>query len=262
MTLNQWLERKRRRALTAWAGRFRALPMPPGPLGCLRIGLFCDFEGHFAGRDADRYADRGTDRLVSMLARCGLEITFNVVADLCRSHPDRVRRVAAAGHEIACHGWKHERPRGLDAPGTDRVLSQAAACFGDLGLSPIGFRSPESAWSVPLVRRLARFGYRWNAEGERVSRRYRIASDLVRLPIRTDDWDLADGSGRAADVIAKWRRFAEAGLADGSGLLCLGVHEWIIGCDDAFADGLAALLDEWQTRRNVRLCTLRELAEA
>jgi peptidoglycan/xylan/chitin deacetylase (PgdA/CDA1 family) len=128
------------------------------------------------------------------MAERNLKITFNVVADLCRTHSERVRRLAAAGHEIACHGWKHERPRGLDEAAIDRMLSQAATCFGELGLTPIGFRSPESAWSVLLLRRLTRFAYRWNAEGERFSRRYRIAPDLVRLPVRTDDWDLADGT--------------------------------------------------------------------
>jgi len=236
--------------------------MPRTPAGALWLGLFCDFEGHFAGDDGDRYAERGTDRLLALLAQRGLKITFNVVADLCRTHPDRVRRVAAAGHEIACHGWKHERPRELGAFAIDRVLSQAAASFAELGLSPVGFRSPESAWSAPLVRRLARYGYRWNAEGERVSRRYRIVQGLVRLAVRTDDWDLADGTGRAADVIDKWRAFADAQLADGGGLLCLGVHEWIIGRDAAFTDGLTALIDEWQARGDIRIHTLREIAEA
>jgi peptidoglycan/xylan/chitin deacetylase (PgdA/CDA1 family) len=247
--------------LTAWAGRFRALAMPRDPTGVLRVGLFCDFEGHFAGPDADRYAERGTDRLVTLLAERNLKITFNVVADLCRSHSERVRRLAAAGHEIACHGWKHERPRGLDEAAIDRMLSQAAACFGELGLTPIGFRSPESAWSVLLLRRLTRFGYRWSAEGERFARRYRIAPDLVRLPVRTDDWDLADGTGSAANVLAKWRRYADEARSDGCGLLCLGVHEWIVGRDNAFAEGMAAVLDEWREQGSVRFCTLRELAE-
>ena len=49
--------------------------------------------------------------LLDRRARCG---TFFFLGDVARHRPYLARRVAAAGHEIACHGMNHDRPHRLD----------------------------------------------------------------------------------------------------------------------------------------------------
>jgi len=229
-------DHRRRRLLTWWGRSFRPLPAP----AAASTLLFCDCEGHHGGPEGERFGDTGVDRLLSLLDRHRCRITFNVVADLCRTHPERVRRIAAAGHEIACHGWRHERPRELHGALLDEMLKNARREFASLGISPTGFRSPESAWSIELTRRLPRHGFTWNAEHDRAAGPYGIVGGLIRVPVHTDDWDLVDGTADAAALIAKWRGMVGAAHTARRSL-SVGLHDWVVGRDPIFA----ALLDDW-----------------
>lgn len=237
--ISHWIEKRRRRWVTFVGSRCRSLPAPAEPTCC----LFCDFEGHFAGEAGAALADRGTDRLLTLLDALRLRITFNVVADLCRSHPQRVTRIRDAGHEIACHGYRHERPRDLPGAQIDTMMQRAVACFAELAIRPTGFRSPESAWSMSLLPALTRHGFRWNAERDPSTRPYRIASGLIRFPVRTDDWDLTDDVATSdparaiCKLLDKWSSHSHAS-AHCRGLLLIGVHEWIFGLRGGYGDAL------------------------
>lgn len=242
--------------MTRWRSIVALLPLPARPLVC----LFCDFEGHHAGEHAGRTADAGTDALLSLFHRIDLRITFNIVADLCRTHPDRIQRIAAAGHDIACHGWRHERPRDLTPSALDSMLTGAIEAFASLGLRPTGFRSPESDWSWPLMEKLPAHGFRWNAERDPARGPYRIRPNLVRLPVRTDDWDLTEPGSGAAALLAKWQD-AVIGLRETGGVLCLGIHEWIVGANREFAEGLETTLANWQKKWGCDFGTLTSAAQ-
>jgi len=51
--------------------------------------------------------ESSTDTLLNCLADCGARATFFVLGHVAETHPDLVPRIAAAGHEIACHGYAH-----------------------------------------------------------------------------------------------------------------------------------------------------------
>ncbi len=237
-----------------WGARMHRTPPPARP----QLALFCDCEGHFAGEHAAPFADAGVERLLNLLASRHLHITFNVVAELCRSHRARIQRIAAAGHEIGCHGWRHERPRGLDRRGLEETLAQARGCYESLGLSVCGFRSPESAWSAALMRALPRHGFVWNAEGDRAAGPYRMGA-VVRLPVTTDDWDLVDGSAEAGALLERWRLQLDARVRRG-GVLCIGVHDWVVGRDGEFARRLEAWVDEVVQGKSAEVTTLCRVA--
>ncbi|MBN2562155.1 MAG: polysaccharide deacetylase family protein [Phycisphaerae bacterium] len=223
------------------------------------MGLFCDLEGHHAGPDGEQFADRGLDRLLGLLDERQLRITFNVVAELCQTHSDRIRRVMDAGHEVACHGWRHERPRDMSSDGIGSMLRNAAECFAELDIRPLGFRSPRSAWSTTLLQQLVAHGYRWNAERDTAAVPYRIKTGLVRVSVTTDDWDLADGSGTTEDLMRKWRLHVDAALQT-ERVVCIGVHEWIIGRDADYATALDAFLADVCRRQGLQPRTLGEIA--
>jgi polysaccharide deacetylase family protein (PEP-CTERM system associated) len=50
----------------------------------------------------------GTDRLLELLARARVRATFFFLAWVAERHSGLARRVAAAGHEIATHGYGHQ----------------------------------------------------------------------------------------------------------------------------------------------------------
>ena len=49
----------------------------------------------------------GLEYIVETLARHSTHATFFVLGRVAQEHPDWVRRLAAAGHEIGTHGWNH-----------------------------------------------------------------------------------------------------------------------------------------------------------
>jgi polysaccharide deacetylase family protein (PEP-CTERM system associated) len=52
--------------------------------------------------------ERNTERLLSMLDEHGVRGTFFVLGWVADRVPSLVKRIAAAGHEVACHGYSHE----------------------------------------------------------------------------------------------------------------------------------------------------------
>ena len=65
--------------------------------------------GHFALTFDDGPDPENTPRLLDVLDRHRARATFFMVGERAARHPDLVRRVAAAGHEIGNHSFSHQR---------------------------------------------------------------------------------------------------------------------------------------------------------
>jgi polysaccharide deacetylase family protein (PEP-CTERM system associated) len=52
--------------------------------------------------------ERNTERLLEILGEKGVYGTFFVLGWVAERSPELVRRIASAGHEIACHGFSHQ----------------------------------------------------------------------------------------------------------------------------------------------------------
>jgi polysaccharide deacetylase family protein (PEP-CTERM system associated) len=53
--------------------------------------------------------ERQTEAVLSLLDELGARATFFVLGMTAERYPDLVREAAARGHELACHGYAHER---------------------------------------------------------------------------------------------------------------------------------------------------------
>ena len=51
---------------------------------------------------------RNTERLLELLAKRGIRATFFVLGWVAEREPALIKRIAACGHEIGCHGYSHE----------------------------------------------------------------------------------------------------------------------------------------------------------
>jgi hypothetical protein len=49
-----------------------------------------------------------TERLLALFDEARVRSTFFVLGWVAERHPDLVRRIVAAGHELACHGYGHQ----------------------------------------------------------------------------------------------------------------------------------------------------------
>lgn len=104
-------------------------------------------------------AEVGIPRLLEVLERCEVPATFFVPAHTASSYPEQMKRIVAAGHEIACHGYLHESPVGLPIEEERRLLTQSLEVLEKVtGVRPIGYRSPAWDLSDNTIDLLEEFG--------------------------------------------------------------------------------------------------------
>jgi polysaccharide deacetylase family protein (PEP-CTERM system associated) len=99
--------------------------------------------------------EANTDRMLEVLARRGVRSTCFIlgwVADRC---PDLVRRIAAAGHEIASHGYGHDLIYALTPDQFRADVRRSKALLEDLsGKAVRGYRAPSFSitdWSIDVL---------------------------------------------------------------------------------------------------------------
>ncbi|MGR9117600.1 MAG: XrtA system polysaccharide deacetylase [Gammaproteobacteria bacterium] len=54
-------------------------------------------------------ADYNTQRILDLFAQYNVKATFFTLGWIAERHPDLVRRIVNEGHELACHGYEHNR---------------------------------------------------------------------------------------------------------------------------------------------------------
>jgi peptidoglycan/xylan/chitin deacetylase (PgdA/CDA1 family) len=201
------------------------------------------------GEDAS--VTRALPRLLDALDESGLTATFFVEAINCELNPRALQLIAARGHELGVHGWRHEPWGELDPAAEHELLDRASAAFAAVGLPPRAFRPPGGAVTSRTELLLRRGGYRWYspAGDDPPGRR----DGLVSVPF---SWDLVDAyhlmerfgdlrAGRgdaaaAADPGTVGERFAAA-LRDGDGVQTIILHPFLM-LDRAWSDQVWRLL--------------------
>lgn len=112
------------------------------------------------GDDPVRRVEWAVQPILTLLERYGVRATFFVVGEVVRHHPELVRRIYQAGHEIGCHGWSH---RPLWSLGPERFAAELAEFDRDAAAvipldEIIGFRAPtfsldgRTAWAIDLLQ--------------------------------------------------------------------------------------------------------------
>lgn len=126
-----------------------------------------DLEEHCDDAVATPRYPEMTRRILNFLGERSITGTFFVVGELVRRSPGLIREIAAAGHEIASHGFRHE-PLTQQAPVTFRSeLAESKKRLEDLSGRPVfGFRAPmfsltpRSLWALDILRDL---GFRYSS---------------------------------------------------------------------------------------------------
>lgn len=94
-----------------------------------------------------------TPPLLEVLARHRAHATFFLVGERARAHPQLVRAIADAGHEIANHLMRDERSALVPADRFARDLAEANALLTPYG--PVRWFRPGSGWFTPRMLRSA-----------------------------------------------------------------------------------------------------------
>jgi peptidoglycan-N-acetylglucosamine deacetylase len=142
-----------------------------------------------------RYGVRaGLPRLLALLQRRSIAATWFVTGEDAVRHPDALRQIHAAGHEIGCRAWDLKplstlggaEERGAITKGRD-ALSQIC------GVAPTGFRAPAGELSSQTLRTLSELGFQYDSSFQDDDHPYLIApapgQTLAEIP---SVWSLDD----------------------------------------------------------------------
>ena len=87
--------------------------------------------------------ERNVDRILAMLDQHGTKATFFTLGWIAERYPELVRRIVAEGHELASHGYGHERASEQTAAAFFADINLAKLILEDLaGQEVKGYRAP------------------------------------------------------------------------------------------------------------------------
>jgi polysaccharide deacetylase family protein (PEP-CTERM system associated) len=119
------------------------------------------FDGVVPRSEWDRLesrVERNTDRLLSIFAEHGVSATFFVLGWVAERHPDLVRRIASAGHELASHGYAHRLVYDQTPQAFRQDVRRAKGLIEDAGGTLVcGYRAPSysivprSLWALDIL---------------------------------------------------------------------------------------------------------------
>jgi polysaccharide deacetylase family protein (PEP-CTERM system associated) len=158
----------------------------------IRNALTVDVEDYFqvqalagavpraAWESLPRRVEANTDRLLEAFGRAGVRATFFTLGWIAERHPALVRRIVAAGHELASHGHGHERVDGMGQAEFHADISRARQVLEDAaGVAVTGYRAPtfsigrRTPWAFETLERA---GYRYSSSV------YPVRHDLYGMP--------------------------------------------------------------------------------
>ncbi len=136
--------------------------------------------------------ERNVERILALLERHGAKATFFTLGWLAERYPALIRRIAEAGHEIASHGYGHQRASELTPDAFSADIRLAKAILEDItGQAVQGYRAPSfsigraNLWAHDCI---AEAGYRYSSSVYPVKHDHYGIPDAPRFP-----WRLANG---------------------------------------------------------------------
>ena len=144
--------------------------------------------------------ERNVGRILEMLAERDVKATFFTLGWIAERYPQLVRSIVDGGHELASHGYGHQRASDLKPAEFAADITHAKKLLEDLsGAAVHGYRAP--SFSIGLANlwafdALARAGYRYSSSiypikhdhyGMPDSPRfaYRVGAGLLEVPVTT-----------------------------------------------------------------------------
>ncbi|CAL9333516.1 polysaccharide deacetylase family protein [Streptomyces sp. enrichment culture] len=221
-------------------------------------------------------ARAGAPRILRLLERYGVPATFFMPAVSALLHPEEARAYARDGHELAVHGWIHERNTLLDREQERELTARALDTLTTLtGQRPAGIRTPSWDFSDSTLDIMLELGFAYDSSLMADDEPYEIvagghSTGLVEIPV---DWIRDDapyftmdryGSvrphSRPRDVGEIWRDEFDAAYRDG-GVFQLTLHPHVIGHRSRLVV-LRELLDHIASHQDVWFATHAQLADA
>jgi polysaccharide deacetylase family protein (PEP-CTERM system associated) len=144
--------------------------------------------------------ERNIDRVLSCLDQVDVKATFFILGWVAERYPQVTRCIAEQGHEIASHGYLHQRLSLLDRDSYRQDIRRGKGLLEDqIGQAVIGYRAPsysitrETAWAFD---ELLEAGFQYDSSIFPMKHDFYGIPDWPRFPgyavKRGDVWQAAD----------------------------------------------------------------------
>ena len=180
-----------------------------------QVGAFEGVIDRGSWTSLDDRVERNCDRILEMFAAADVHATFFTLGWVAQRHGNLMRRIVDAGHELASHGWDHERVFRFDQDSFAADLERSRKVLEDAsGQRITGYRAPSfsidqrTPWAYMA---LAEQGFAYSSSVAPISHDHygwpeapRFAfkplpwSDLIEIPVTTAHFGgrrLAAGGG-------------------------------------------------------------------
>jgi peptidoglycan/xylan/chitin deacetylase (PgdA/CDA1 family) len=192
--------------------------------------------------DAEPGLAVGLPRILRLLDEVGIRATFFAEGWAVLHHRAVMADLLERGHELALHGWVHERWAELDPHDQERLLVDGAEVLRQAGEPQPGFRAPGGVLAPATAGLLADLGFRFDsslldADDDPPGELRTLPDGLVNVPWRwdmVDHWQYHMRTDRAVgppDLADIWLRFVDAAVERGE-LVTFIAHPRTSGLDD------------------------------
>lgn len=167
------------------------LNLPQGKKIAVNLGVDVDAQSIWMGsfnRTSPAFMCRGQfggevgmPRILELFKRKGVKSTFFTPGHTVDTFPAVCKRAVDEGHEIGHHGYYHENPTYLERDTEKRLIDLSFKTYkNQLGLRPVGYRSPYWDYSANTLDLLEESGFLYDSS--------LMARDLV--PYRPQRWQV------------------------------------------------------------------------
>ncbi len=157
------------------------LPDPYGERPDLRLSMEHGYEPRV-----------GLYRVLNTLDRHGVKASFPTCGRTVERYPEACAAIVERGHEIAAHGYEHEKVNELPRREEEAIVDRTLAAFqAVLGQIPVGWRSPYYLATVDTVPILVDRGFLWHSDFQNDDLPYFLESgteSILEIPTLVTDW--------------------------------------------------------------------------
>jgi peptidoglycan/xylan/chitin deacetylase (PgdA/CDA1 family) len=211
-------------------------------------------------------------KMLDLLDTHNISATYFIESWNTDHYPDAIENVAARGHEVGFHGYRHEYWTALTQAREIELIEDAVSRASKLGLTLRGFRPPGGTITPDTLRLLRENGFDYISP---VATEAAILDDVVILPFR---WEWIDAYFYL-DLVAKMRTargdteallpasrlvtdFTAAieQLATSGGYTALLFHPFLQSTDERL-EAMATILDQLQSHPRIWCAPCGEVSD-
>ncbi|AFK22366.1 polysaccharide deacetylase family protein [Pyrococcus sp. ST04] len=128
-----------------------------------------------------RGVEEGIPKIVDLLRKEDVKATFFITGEIAKRYPNMLGELKEDGHEIGCHGLKHERFDKLSREDAEKRLKEAVKLLG----KPKSFRAPNLKFPMDFYEILANLGIKVDSSKATYKgfREVRFINGILEVPV-------------------------------------------------------------------------------